>query len=543
MILMDLNKKYFHPMQIRNMTVAAKNTYLVCSRRWGKSEGADAPALIRSIQSMPGCLLALLSPTYGKLLKNTLPAVARSLARWGYYRDIHYVIGRKPDKRMGFKSPIIEPFSYENAMTWYNGSIATLVSFDRSMSVNSMTLDGLFGFEAKFLDYTQCVEEVFPANSPDDEKRKLFKNVPWYNGMFFSTDMPTTSRGKWILEKEHEMNPRLIQHILDTYDLYKYYDVRPDANSRQKARMLMHQINAMRRKATYYYEGNIYDNIDIVGHEYVANMKRDLPDLLFKTSILNKRVHKVPNGFYAALDDSLHMYDATYDNAKLDALCYDLSKSAINNCFADGDLLPDQPLEISADYNAAINNIVVAQKAGTEMRNENRFFVKTPKKLRDVAQAFCDYYLPRSNRDVIYYYDSTAVASSALSDTTFAEEIISVLSDRGFNVTPVYLGQPEKHDVKHIQIDNALKGDPRFLFPVFNSDRCADLVLSMQLTGVSIGRNGFEKNKASEKRPDSPEEPDELKPHGTDAWDTLFIGMNFHRPIISHQSYASRLPS
>lgn len=533
------NKKYFHPAQIRNMKVAARHTYLVCSRRWGKSEGGDAPAMLRSVQSMPGSLLALLSPTYGKLLKNTLPAVCRALARWGYQRDIHYVIGKQPPKSMGFGSPIIEPFSYENSMTWYNGTICTLVSFDRAMSVNSMTLDGIFGFEAKFLDYDKIKEEVFPANSPDKYKQAIFGNSPWYNGYYFSTDMPTNSMGKWILDKEKLMDKELILSILEHYELYARFKAKPDRTSQYRAKQMLYKINAMRREAVYYYEGNIYDNIEVVGPEYVAAMKRDLPAVLFQTAIMNERLKKIPNGFYSALDDKIHVYQASYDNSKLDSLNYDFERSTSSTCFADADLIPDQPLELAADYNAAINNIVVGQKAGDRLRTLNRFYVKTPLKLKDVAMEFVKYYAPRTNRDVIFYYDSTAVAESAVSDATFADEVIAVLRANDFNVTPVYIGQPEKHNVKHIQIDNALKGDKRFLMPEFNGDRCEDLVLSMHLTGIRVGRNGFEKDKSLEKKPDTQEQPDELKTHGTDAFDTLFSGMNFYRPIISSVSFAT----
>lgn len=522
--------KYFNPKQIECMAIAAKNEFIVASRRFGKSEGIDAPRMLRNVQAMPGSMGALLSPTYGKLLKNTLPAVSRALARMGYYRDVHYYINRKPPVNSGFAKPIIEPFSYDNVIAWYNGSINVLVSFDRSMSVNSMTLDYIMGFEAKFLDYTKIKDEVIPANSPDDQKKKIFGDCPWYNGQVFTTDMPTTSRGKWIFDKESQMSPKLIELIKNTYISYKYYQSLNTPYGDKVAKLLYKELNRQRKDATFYAEYNVYDNIDILGQEYIDNMRRELPPLVFAVSIENKRMKKIKNGFYSAFDDTIHTYEAIYHNHILDAMNYDLDISSRQSCAADADITDTEPLEIAFDYNAAINNLVVGQKYGNRMRTVKHFWLKTPDKLKELVQGFCSYYSSRINRDIIFYFDSTAIARSASSDYTFADEVQNILIANSFNVTPIYIGQPVSHQSKHQQIDNALKRDPAFLFPQFNEDHCSDLIIAIQQTGVKIGPNGFQKDKSLEKKPDDDESPDQHKTHGTDAWDTLFIGMNHHRP-------------
>jgi hypothetical protein len=523
---------YYNPKQLECMAIAARRMYIVASRRFGKSEGIDAPALLRNVQQMPGSMGALLSPTYGKLLKNTLPPIARALARLGYYRDIHYVINRKPDARMGFKKPIIEPFSYDNVIAWYNGSINVLVSFDGVMSVNSMTLDYIMAFEAKFLNYQKIKEEVIPANSPDDYKQKLFGHLPFYNGSIFTTDMPTSSRGMWILDKQKEMNPKLIALIKTVYEQYIYYKHQSSVYAQKMTSILRYHLNHLRSQATFYAEYNVYDNIDILGQEYINAMKRELPPLVFQVSILNQRMHKIENGFYSAFDDTIHTYPARYHNHIIDQFGFDLDKSSRNNCIADADIIDSAPLEIACDYNASINNIVVGQVDGRKANYIKRFWVKTPRKLKEVTQDFCDYYSPRINRDVIYYFDHTAVAESASSNLSFKDEVISILEKNHFNVTAVYIGQAVAHKTKHLQWDNAFKGNPEYLFPQFNEDHCDDLIISIQKSGIKVGRNGFEKDKSLEKVPDSEDSPDEYKTHGTDALDTLFQGMNFFRPDL-----------
>jgi hypothetical protein len=80
------------------------------------------------------------------------------------------------------------------------------------------------------------------------------------------------------------------------------------------------------------------------------------------------------------------------------------------------------------------------------------------------------------------------------------------------------------------------------LFPTFNADNNEYLILAMENTGVTIGKNGFEKDKRAEKLPDSQEQPDELKTHVTDAWDTLYIGLNFHYPTLERAMLTSHIP-
>ena len=49
-----------------------------------------------------------------------------------------------------------------------------------------------------------------------------------------------------------------------------------------------------------------------------------------------------------------------------------------------------------------------------------------------------------------------------------------------------------------------------------------------ECTGIKQGKNGFEKDKAPEGTDDTPDNPDQYKTHVTDAFDTLWLGMNFY---------------
>lgn len=515
-------RKYFNKKQLEAMSVAAKNEYIVASRGFGKSEGIDAPRLARNTFAMPRSAGGLLSPTYGKLLRNTLPAVFSSLERLGYKRDLHYVVGRKPNVKLNFRKPIIEPFNYDYVISWFNGSIQNLLSFDRPMSANSMNLDYILGFEAKYLNYDKVKNEVYPANRGNVN---YFGHCPWHHGIVFTTDMPTSRSGMWILEKEKDMDKDLIKLIRLTYKKYK------QTTSDRLRHDLFKELQLYRSQASFYAEYDAFDNIEILGEDFIRTLQRDLPPILFSTSVLNKRFTKDPNGFYASLNQSIHCYEM-YNNSYLESLDYDVTREGLKNCLADGDIMYDQPLCIAMDYNAAINSLVAGQRTeNNEARTLKSFFVKTPRKIKDVVNDFCDYYDPLPRHEVIFFYDSTAVADTPNEGSSFADTVIETLISRKWDVTPVYIGQQVKFHLRHMYIDLGFKGDSNYLFPTFNIDNNEFLIIAMENTGVRISRSGFEKDKKDEKLPDTPEYPDEYKPHITDAWDTLYVGLNFHYPL------------
>lgn len=524
--LSSKNQKYFNRAQLHAMSINACHERIIGSRGIGKSEGFDARVLLRNVFYMPRSVGGLISPTYAKLLQNTLPAVAAALERWGYKRDVHYVIGRKPNKSLNFKTPLINPFSYDHVMAWFNGSIINMISFDGAMSANSMSLDYLMGFEAKYLDYQKIVNE---ANQANRGERPQFKENPWHHSTYYSTDMPTSKMGMWILDDEKKMDNDVIDTIQSRFADLAFYKNKKHHSEWTKRQIfeIRRDLDRYRKVAFYFGEYNILDNIELVGENWIAQQKRDLPALVFQTSILNKRIFKRANGFYSALDDKIHFYTA--DNSSyFERLDYNLKEAAKQTCLGDSDLVDDQPLCIAFDYNAAISSMCVGQSNERVMRTNKSLFVKTPSKLQELVGLFSGYYRPRINRDVVYYYDSTAIHYSASTSESFKDVVVRILNDNGWNVREVYVGNPMRHDEKHTMIDLGLKGDGRYLFPQFNLFNNEFLKLAMEQAGVKVGRNGFEKDKAMEKIEDSVDFPDEQKTHITDSWDTLYIGCNFY---------------
>lgn len=203
-------------MQRSAMAIAAHDEYFICSRGTGKSEGVDARFILQCVWEMPGSLGAMLSPTYSKAWNNTLPAICHALSTWGYRAGVHYVVGRKAPSELGFAQPKRPMFSeaWHNAIHFWNGTVMLILSFNQSMSANSMSLDWVIGPEAKFLDYDKIKTEVNPANRGNNQ---YFGHCTHHHSVCYTTDMPTSKSGRWILDKEEEMNPDHINYLRQLY--------------------------------------------------------------------------------------------------------------------------------------------------------------------------------------------------------------------------------------------------------------------------------------------------------------------------------------
>lgn len=515
-------KMYFNRAQLEAMIIGAKNEYIIGGRGLGKSEGFDARVLVRNIFAMPKSTGALLSPSYAKLKTQTFPAIANALGRWGYRDGLHYYVGRKPPESANFPRPIIQPFEWQNVIAFFTGAIIHMISFDRPMSTNSMSLDYVIGPEARFLSFDKLANEVTPAIRGN---RQYFGDCPWHGGSFFSTDMPTGSRGVWLFKKEEEMDAELILTIKRLYFAMQEYQ---KAGQQQRAAEMRQLLNRARREATFFKIYSALDNLELLGEEWFAKQARDLPPIVFQTAILSQRINNTTNAFYPSFDAERLCYTAPATTYAVDAQFTE--KNIEQDCRWDSDIDPTRPLEIAFDYNVSINTMVVGQRIGDELRTLRAMFVKEPLSLGHLVEQFTRYYAYHPVREVVYYYDSTSVARAASVGYSYADLVQKKLTEGGFIVTPIYINRPIAHQLKFSYINSSFRGEGEYLRTRFNSEGCDCLITAIERTGSVINRWGFGKDKHPEKLPDTPEFPNEYKTHITDAWDTLFIGANLYPP-------------
>ena len=517
---------YFNTPQRLTQLIGANTTVIVAGRRTGKTDSIASPFVLRNMQRMPGSTGGIVVPTFKHGLTNTLPGLFAAWKRWGFINGVHYVVGRRPPK--SFAKPIIEPSDYEHVISFYNGSCAIIISQDRPGSSNSLTLSWILVDEAKFIDYERLKDETLPANGGI---KSHFGHHSCNHSMMILSDMPQTQKGSWFLHYEDKMDKELIATIEGTvYEIWRTKERIRALNAKGVAvpsylksylRRLDTNLNKMRSVAVYYKEYSSIENLQLLGENYIKQMKRDLTPKTFQTSILCQRIGIAQDGFYSSMKES-HKYNAS-DFAYLDSLGYDFNPSLLD-CRADADVNPHAPICIGMDYNANINWIVAGQPNGRRLNIIKSFYVKFERKIPALIEEFCRYYANHQNKTVVYYYDTTALgANYAVNEQDFHWVVCHEFERHGWQVEDVYLGNPMRHDEKYLLINQGFAGKQR-LMPFFNRQNNDDLILAVQSAGVTRGRNGFRKDKGGEKLAETEEDLLQHRTDGTDAFDTLYIG-------------------
>ena len=515
-------KKYFNDPQQIVIQTAAKDTVFVGGRGIGKAT-LHAWFNLRNFQLMPRCSVGFVVPTFKKALTNTLPSMFAVWEDWGYRRDTHYYVGVKPPKSAGFPPPLYPVADYSHVISFYTGAVGYILSQDVIGAANSLSYDALDVDEAKFVNFDRLKDEAMPANRG---QQKIFGHLSFHHGMLITSDMPVTKKGSWFLNYQDKCDPELIATIQSgVVELYKLKRkiAEIEANGGNAARYysefrdLRNDIEKMRSVALYYGEFSSIWNMQILGEQYINQMKRDLPPLTFQTSILCKRIGITKDGFYSCLSEK-HLYTA-YDTSYLLNKQYKFD-NLTECCLQDTDLIAGQPICIGMDYNANINWMVCGQIDGDKLRVLKSFFVKFERKLPELVADFCNYYRHHDTHEVVFYYDSTALGQNyAVNDQDFKYVICTEFERHGWTINPVYIGNPMQHHEKYLLINRMLAGQTS-LMPMFNEGNNEDLLISIRTAGVYNNK----KDKRGEKLAETEEDRLENRTDGSDAFDTLAIG-------------------
>ena len=325
------------------------------------------------------------------------------------------------------------------------------------------------------------------------------------------------------------------------------------------------RIDALRRNCFYFVRASSLDNIDILGEDYIRRMKRDLPPLVFLVSVLNLKPGRTGEGFYYNYDPDIHCY--TDDDCPAIDKSYIIKEGKqivggtaykteyetpdfgyladVDDCTLDGDCHDDEPLQIAFDAGKIVSWIVTGQmypRDGHETLNViSSMFVKDGEMLQHLIKKWSAYYAPhrRKNPEVIFYYDHTFLFKpTGVYINDIKDTIIGELRKYGWNVTPVPIGQTWAHHIRYRDENEGLAG---LSYPQvrFNAQNNEALCIAIENCGTKLayGRENSRvtKDKAGEKLATDSERktagatPEELRTDGTDAFDTLYIGVRHYR--------------
>lgn len=531
----QVHKEYFNDPQLYSLAMNTRDEVIVAGRGMGKG-AIQAGRLMTNFQGMPGSMGGFVSPSVKRCLTNILPSMLIHLERWGFKRDLHYVVGKRPWKALHWKSPIFTPANWENTISFYNGSVCNIISQDRAGTSNSMSLDYIIIDEAKFINFEQLKDETFQANRGNEQ---YFHNFPLHHGMTITSDMPVTKKGSWFLSYKDDMDEELVEAIeglvYAKWRAKRQQKAMPSQREalQRKIDRIEAKLSFLRSKCLLYKEYTSIQNLALLGEEFIRRAKRDLPPLTFATSIMCKRIEISTDGFYGGMREDVNLYTAPNENVlNLEAL----NDGAIpNDCRQDSDLDAQLPLIIAFDANANINWLVCGQvgKDG-KLRVLKSFFVKYERKIPELLDDFNDYYRYHRRRQVVFYYDATFVGNSyGTHSEAFYRMIITGLRRKGWNVKSKYIGKPMNHILKNDLINRMFRGRAHHLV-LINRDNNPDLLISITSAGVKNGQ----KDKSGEKLAETEEDKLESRTDGSDAFDTLCIGVE-RFPVMQYRSVST----
>lgn len=525
---METIDQYLNRAQAYWLAMNTKNGTFVGGRGIGKGL-ICASILRRNIEGMPGSNTALVGPNSKRMWTNIIPSWDTHLRRWGFVEGVHYTWGRKPAKAWGWAEPIIKPMNWENTLSFYNGSYATIISQDRKGTSNSQSFDGLIIDEAKFIDFNQLKDETYPANRGNGN---VFGHLYYHHGISKFSDMPTTKKGSWFLNDRDKCDPQqvlLLEGLLASYQEMSRRVAemiargeRPHKSVMFELRRLSKAVNLLRADTFLYKEFSSIENIEILGEDFISQCYRDMPSATFRTTIMCRRVEHSEDSFYNAKSDK-NLYTAV-DKTYIDSLGFDMEKLRHVDCRMDSDIELNAPLWVAFDANANINWGVVGQPGvDMKLRILKSFFVKYERRLPELVSDICDYYETLRHKEIVFVYDSTFVGNNfGVSRVDFQQVITDCFTKRGWIVRKLYIGKPMRHPIKQQLINGMFLGQGTYRIMI-NEPNNPDLLNSIDSAMTVNGTN--QKDKSGEKSEETEENRLEGRTDGSDAFDTLCIGV------------------
>lgn len=513
---------HYNVPQLRGALVRAHIEVFVASRRTGKTDGVQAERSSWNAFRMVRSLGAFVAPSYKKFLRDFIPSLRTGYERLGYIEGRDYVIGQRGPK--AWQVPHGAPARWEFGMHWRSGSGIMFISQDRSGSSNGLTLDYLNIDEARLIKVDQLEEETMPTLSGHPE---YFKEFSEHKSVVITTDKSRNPAGRWYERYKQHHTADVLEGIWACHSEIKVLEDAIASGTLSAGSISTYQSNIrwwqdklekLRALAVYYHEGNTLDNIDYVGADYILQQQKVLSPEGFKLSILNEDVDYVEGGFYPDLDDEQHTYVPAVTSWTT-ARGYDQERLTSVDCRHDAEIIPSLPLDIALDYGHHFNCMAIGQYLDRRMRVDNGLHVYHPQMVAHLLDKFLVYYRNHATKQVYYHFDHTALQGSGHSSSTYRDLVVEKLQQGGWEVIEVYIGHTPKPSIRYEMWGQKLRDPER---PVtFNRDNCADMLVSMHMTGVKEGHDGFKKDKD----PERDRNLDQAQaPHYGDAVDTLVSG-------------------
>lgn len=465
-------------MQIR--LIRAPETFFVANRGGFKTSLGMAPFTEDCVYEFPRGSGVIVGPTFEHLYDNTLNALVKALGDMGFEEGTHFVVRRPPPA--DWPKPFIQVAAkkFDNLMTWHNGFTDHLVSLARVGSTNALSvMCGKFD-EAKLLDESKLMDEVFPIFRPFKNMPEHWKQSSLLYAKFFATDkLEAPNKINWILEKRKLNQPRKNDIILSLQDAlntlntaYNEAGVNKRAELKPKIKAVEVRLNNLRKNLTLYIEADHTHTQLIQGADWFTDKEKNMKPYELKVAIKNEDPTRPEDGYYPDYDTAVHGY------------------TMLNDCD------PSKPLIIAPDYQHSVSPIPIAQIGRLWGADEDSLnyidevFTLAPEGLEDAVQLFCDKYKGHLCKRVYYIYDQTATGKRN-DAVQYYKIVFKVLRKNKWKVVPIYTGQAPDHFQKFTDTKTWLQeADDQTMRIRINLDKCNRLNLSIIGAEATIVRKG-----------------------------------------------------
>ena len=575
------NTVYMAPWQKKVRNFGSRSTKVLAGRGTGKTALLAfnlADIIIGLARMMTGFCGASAKQNYTR----TMPNVLKVMNLLGFLEGTHYFMGRPP-ARLKWPTPLAKPRVWENCVSFANGHVVQMISLAVKGSANGLNLAALMGDETKYMPWNRVKAEVLPTLRGDflpksarkvEQKRWGYgtdpqRNNKWLSQLWVSDAGLNQRECMWEKEAEYEtleVNEKIKQKMAELRyaELYDKEHHTNLAARLAKNENFLRELYALRTQSETFWRFSSIENAALLGGEaWIRQMKRELPDLLFRLQILGQPRGSAKDGFYCNFSDLntyvteditdlvLDKYSTRIKGRALDgqrwptdyeteSLDFDQLMHDGEDCSLDLDLDYKEPLRIALDANSDINCFVVGQtrlhqgRAAVLVMKE--FFVQNEIRLRGLSKLFAQYYRPflrRGCKEVIFYVGSSIkqgankpYALEESEQSRFDIVVADELTSYGFNVTRAEFTS-WRHERKYQFLNDCLSfhASPA-VFVNREAGRCVYLRAAIENAAVVPGT--FRKSKDTEKlrSEDGIGGDKRTRTTITDAFDDLVIGVH-----------------
>jgi hypothetical protein len=456
---------YWNDKQLAFLQAKQRFRTFLAGRATGKSTVIAGINYLR-MTNMPRAKFFLSSTTYNQILTKTLPAIESKWQEMGLVENEDYVVGVRPPK--DWQSPYQPPRKFQNVISFENGFCIEMLSLDRPDLARGGSYQGGDIDEAALVQKEHYTKVLLPSVRGMLHK---FPDTHLYGNINKYTSIPWKPSGYWILEDEEKAG------------------VMPDKY--------------------LFLESNAYDNIQVLGPQFIKDLEMELPYLEFQVEILNRRIKMATDAFYHKLNIEKHVYATQY-------LYVEGNRGIETKAINDINYNPNEILDVSFDFSGWFNCATTWQERKMVEYCLQEFYVKQDEgKVKELVDKICKRYEHHQYKQVRLWGEPRGNDKNATDMDNIYQQIAKRFKDNGWNAEiKAHAGRTTNHKERHFFMNNVLDEGNNMLPKLrFNEEGTKNVLIAMQVCNII---NDFQKDKSAEKKRDYPQEH---APHFTDTVD------------------------